>query len=169
MIFAQYIAVAALAAGILSKDNHRQAALCFSYAIVDFIWAVYFGKPSDFQAIGYSWWFVACGAGEAAIMIIAWICKAPASPYIAILSTLNLMMDMWVGVIYKFADKSSWIYALWEPSASIYHRFIPTIEVLQIVTLFLYSWPVMILARKLIRRFIKRKEGKSKWLKLQAM
>src|SRR5574337_184664 len=58
MRFEEYIIVAALGAGILSKHNRRQAALAFGYAIIVAAFTWLFPSPMVFEKVGYDWWYV---------------------------------------------------------------------------------------------------------------
>lgn len=158
MIPDQYIAVAALVAGVLSKPTRRHAALCFGFAAVFFIWHYFFASPADFRTVGYSWWFVSCALGEAAIMVTAWAVSSPASPYVAILATLNLLMNLWAGAVYRFVP----LQGMWGMTAGVYHHIIPMITLMQLCTLFLYSWPSLWIIRKTIRAYIRHRKGSGK-------
>lgn len=164
MMYEQTIAALALIAGILSKHDRRSAVLCFGFAAVIFIWNYLFGSPADFRSVGYSWWFVSCGCGEATIMIMAWIAMAPASPWVAILSSCNLVMDLLAGAVYRFAPHHPQVLALWGPISREYRIFIPTTEAIQVLTLFLFSWPVIEVAKIAFRWVKRRHRGGWKWL-----
>lgn len=158
MIPDQYIAVAALIAGVLSKGTRRHAALCFGFAAIYFVWHYLFGSPQAFEAVGYSWWFLSLAVGEATIMVIAWASNSPASPYVAVLSTISLLMNLWAGAVYKFPL----LQHLWVSTSGVYQHVIPMIELMQICTLFLYSWPSIWLIRKALRAYFRHRKGGGK-------
>lgn len=142
------IAILAFLAGILSKDNRREAALCWFYAAVAIAFAAFFPSPAMFAHIGYVWWFLTCAGGEAAIIILAWVADAPASPYVALLSTVNMLLHLVVGAEYQFLHSAA-LYG-------IYHEAVPFIEIMQVVTLFLFSWPVVSTVRLIVHRINRR-------------
>lgn len=153
-MFDQAIIALALFAGILSKYDHRQAGLAFCYALTVAIFTLFASDPGVFSHVGYAWWFVACACGEAAIIMWAWIWEAPASPYIAILSTINMIQHLFLGFEYKFLHST----ALY----SIYHELVPMVEGMQIVALYLFSWPCITLIRWYIHKHYQ--ERKPPWI-----
>lgn len=134
MRFEEYIIVAALTAGILSKHNRRQAALAFGYAIIVAAFTWLFPSPVVFAKVGYDWWYVACACAEATIIMVAWLISAPSSPYVALCSTINLLLNLIRG--YFYLRHSDFMY-------TAYSTVVPTMEALQVVSLFMFSWPVV--------------------------
>ena len=150
MKYEEYIIVAALGAGILSKYNRRQAALAFGYAVIIGAFTWLFPSPIVFAKVGFDWWYVACACTEATIIMVAWLLSAPASPYIALCSTINLILNMIRG--YFYLKHSNFMY-------TVYGTVIPTMEALQVVSLYLFSWPVVAGWRLLKNK--NNKEGRS--------
>lgn len=159
MISDQYIAVAALIAGVLSKGTRRHAALCFGFAFVYFFWHAIFGSPAVFSHVGYAWWFISCAVAESLIMVLAWLSASPASPYVAVLSTFNLLLNLWAGAVYKF----SFLISAWPATSGFYHYIIPTVELLQLATLYLYSGPSLAVIRYCVRAYIRRRKRRASW------
>lgn len=132
MRFEEIIIILALTAGIFSKANHREAMLAFTYAIIIGAFTWLFPNPSVFAHVGYEWWYISCASAEAMIISAAWIINAPASPYLALCSTANLIVN--IAAYGEYIMGSTSLY-------DVYSKFIPSMEITQVVFLFLFSWP----------------------------
>jgi hypothetical protein len=154
MSFEQVIASLALIAGLLSKNHRREAALAFGYAALVVAFSLIAPTPETFAHVGYAWWFLYCAVGEGLIMMMAWAVDAPATPYIAILSTINLIQHLFLGFEYRFLHSAA-LYG-------IYQHLVPTIEILQVITLFAFSGPSIFLMRWLLHHYYP--ERKPPWM-----
>ena len=144
------IVAAALIAGILSKMNRRHAALCFSFALIYFGMGMLFPNPGVFKSMGYAGWFAALAVWEACVIMAAWIIDTRASTYIALASTLNMMLDVVMGGAYHFCP-NHYAHALYMGLLPTYKAIIPGVEIGQVAILYLFSSVGIWIMRRAIR------------------
>lgn len=157
----------ALIAGVLAKHNHRSAGLAFAYGIVTIAFGIVAQAPVLEHAPAF-WWYLGAAAADAMIVCAAWAIRAPASPFIAVLVSVECVINIAISACYSLALGDPRLrgvcIALWHTQRVA----IPLLEFTELCILFAFTWPAEKFARAVVtrRRKAKHKDGPCQRAKL---